>query len=51
MFVDASALTAMLTSEQDARELLGRLQNYAHQNGPCSLEDPFRHCWAVVGIS
>jgi len=26
MFVDASALTAMLTSEDDARELLARLQ-------------------------
>jgi ribonuclease VapC len=27
MFVDASALTAMLTNETDARELLARLQN------------------------
>lgn len=27
MFVDASALTAILTSEQDARELLARMQN------------------------
>lgn len=26
MFIDASALTAMLTSEGDARELLARLQ-------------------------
>jgi len=28
MFVDASALTAMLTNEHDARELLARMQNY-----------------------
>ena len=28
MFVDASALTAMLTDEQDARQLLARMQNY-----------------------
>jgi ribonuclease VapC len=28
MFVDASALTAMLVNEQDARELLARMQNY-----------------------
>jgi ribonuclease VapC len=27
MFVDSSALTAMLTNESDARELLARLQN------------------------
>jgi ribonuclease VapC len=29
MFVDASALTAMLVDERDARELLARLQNSA----------------------
>ena len=28
MFVDASALTAMLTNESDARKLLARVQNY-----------------------
>ena len=28
MFVDASALTAMLTDEHDARQLLARMQNY-----------------------
>jgi ribonuclease VapC len=28
MFIDASALTAMLTDESDARELLARVQNY-----------------------
>ncbi len=28
MFVDASALTAMLTDESDARMLLARMQNY-----------------------
>lgn len=28
MFVDASALTAMLTDESDARALLARMQNY-----------------------
>lgn len=28
MFVDASALTAMMTDESDARSLLARLQNY-----------------------
>jgi len=28
MFVDASALTAMMTDESDARALLARLQNY-----------------------
>ena len=31
MFVDASALTAMLTNEHDARELLARLQNYSRR--------------------
>ena len=29
MFIDASALTAMLTDEADARELLARLQRTA----------------------
>ena len=29
MFIDASALTAMLVDERDASELLARLQNYA----------------------
>jgi ribonuclease VapC len=29
MFVDASALTAMLVDERDARELLARMQNHA----------------------
>lgn len=29
MFIDASALTAILTDEQDARELLARIQNHA----------------------
>lgn len=29
MFIDASALTAILINEQDARELLARAQNYA----------------------
>jgi ribonuclease VapC len=28
MFIDASALTAILLDEQDARELLDRMQNY-----------------------
>jgi ribonuclease VapC len=28
MFIDASALTAILLNEQDARELLARMQNY-----------------------
>jgi ribonuclease VapC len=28
MFLDASALTAMLVDERDARELLARMQNY-----------------------
>ena len=31
MFLDASALTAMLVDERDARELLARMQNYAHR--------------------
>lgn len=31
MFIDASALTAILTSEQDARELLARIQNYSER--------------------
>lgn len=31
MFIDASALTAILTSEQDARELLARMQNYSER--------------------
>jgi ribonuclease VapC len=28
MFIDASALTAILLNEQDAREMLARMQNY-----------------------
>jgi ribonuclease VapC len=31
MFIDASALTAILTSEHDARELLARMQNYPNR--------------------
>lgn len=31
MFIDASALTAMLVDERDARELLARMQNYGHR--------------------
>lgn len=31
MFIDASALTAMLVDERDARELLARMQNYLHR--------------------
>lgn len=31
MFVDASALTAILTSENDAAELLARLQSHRHR--------------------
>jgi len=31
MFVDASALTAMLTDESDARALLARMQNYTER--------------------
>jgi len=31
MFVDASALTAILTSESDAAELLARLQSHHHR--------------------
>jgi ribonuclease VapC len=38
MFVDASALTAMLTNESDARELLARLQNaQTRQTSPLAV--------------
>ena len=40
MFVDASALTAMITDESDARALIARLQNYPKRvSSPLAIWD------------
>ena len=46
MFVDASALTAMLTDESDARALLARLQNY-----PKRVTSPLAVWETVVAVA
>jgi ribonuclease VapC len=46
MFVDASALTAMLTDEHDASELLARLQNY-----PLRFTSPLAVWEAVLAVA
>src|SRR3546814_16771903 len=46
MFVDASALTAILTEESDARELLARLQN-----GRTRVTSPLAVWDAVVAVA
>lgn len=46
MFVDASALTAMLTDESDARALLARLQNY-----PKRITSPLAVWETVVAVA
>ena len=46
MFVDASALTAMITDESDARALIARLQNY-----PKRVSSPLAIWETVIAIS
>ena len=46
MFVDASALTAMLTDEADARELLARAQNY-----PLRFTSPLTVWETVIAVA
>jgi ribonuclease VapC len=46
MFVDASALTAMLTDEADARVLLARMQNY-----PKRITSPLAVWETVVAVA
>jgi ribonuclease VapC len=46
MFVDASALTAMLTDETDARELLARAQNY-----PVRFTSPLAVWETVIAVA
>ena len=46
MFIDASALTALLTEEQDARELLARLQQTRTR-----LTSPLAVWEATIGVS
>jgi ribonuclease VapC len=51
MFVDASALTAMLTNEQDARELLARLQNAPHRiTSPLAVWETVLAVARVLGL-
>lgn len=46
MFVDASALTAMLTDESDARELLARLQNAS-----CRITSPLAVWETAIAVA
>lgn len=51
MFVDASALTAMLTNEQDARELLARLQNSSRRTtSPLAVWETVLAVARVLGL-
>ncbi len=51
MFVDASALTAMLTNEADARELLARAQKYpARFTSPLAVWETAIAVARVLGI-
>ena len=46
MFVDASALTALLTDEADARALLARMQNY-----PKRITSPLAVWETIIAVS
>ena len=46
MFVDASAPTAMLTEERDARELLARAQKY-----PLRLTSPLAVRETIIAVA
>jgi ribonuclease VapC len=51
MFVDASALTAMLTNEQDARELLARLQNASYRiTSPLAIWETVLAVARILGL-
>jgi ribonuclease VapC len=51
MFVDASALTAMLVDERDARELLARLQNYAvRTTSPLAVWETVLAVGRILGV-
>ena len=52
MFVDASALTAMLTDESDARELIARLQNYSKRiTSPLAVWETVIAVARLLGLS
>lgn len=52
MFVDASALTAMLTDERDARTLLSRLQNYPKRTtSPLAVWETVIAVARILGLS
>jgi ribonuclease VapC len=52
MFVDASALTAMLTDESDARALLARLQNYPKRTtSPLAVWETAIAVARILGLS
>ena len=52
MFVDASALTAMLTDESDARVLLARLQNYGERTtSPMAVWETTIAVARILGLS
>src|SRR5262245_54793093 len=52
MFVDASALCAMLTDEDDARELLARLQNAPRRvTSPLAVWETTVSVSRILGIS
>lgn len=51
MFVDASALTAILVDERDARELLARMQNHAHRvTSPLAVWETVLSVARMLGI-
>ncbi len=52
MFVDASALTAMLTDERDARALLSRLQSYPKRaTSPLAVWETTVAVARILGLS
>ena len=51
MFVDASALTAMLVDESDGQDLLERLQNHTHRfTSPLTVWETVLAVAHVLGI-
>jgi ribonuclease VapC len=52
MFVDASALTAMMTDETDARALLSRMQNYQRRTtSPLAVWETTIAVARILGLS
>ncbi len=51
MFIDASALTAMLVDERDARELLARMQNYPRRvTSPLAVSETVVAVACILGL-